>query len=150
MSYEPDTSHPRFARPTLVPPLRTIRLSIYFFIYLLSLSISLSRSRPLIHRDMVLFVLPVASLVDVRLYNNNNNVNPCRRDFLPLLRVLRVLIRHISALFLFLSRSASKSFSQQDRCGWWRGKRTGMEGFRPLCGDNSSYTRYPEDSRMKS
>lgn len=80
MSYEPDTSHPRFARPTLVPPFCTIHFCLFLFLSspVLSLSLSFFCSRPLIHRDTVLFVLLVASLVDVGPYNNNNNVNPSR------------------------------------------------------------------------
>jgi len=94
-------------------PLLSLCLSLFRSIVCLFLSHShFSRSRLLIRRDTALIVSLVASLVDFGPNNdpnNSNNVDPRRRDVLPL--VLPVLIG-THRLSLSFSRSVSESFSR--------------------------------------
>lgn len=95
----------------------------------------------------------VASLVDVSPNNDpnkSNNVDPRRRDVPP--PVLRLLIgTHRLSVSLPLSLPLNHSRDGEIAAVDEEASELGMLGFRLLCTDNSSYTRYSgEDSQMKS
>lgn len=100
MSY--DTSrHPRFA--LVLHSFYPSRISLSVSFSFLSISLVLSRSQSLIHRDTGLIVSLVASMVDVtHKPNNNNNVNPRLSQLVPPLVYLFLLVH---SCFLRLSRS---------------------------------------------